>query len=98
MERLRGLAAEVLALPNLTAHQRLVWETSLHLDAVPVQERSDRVAACVRESGQVGFKLPSARKFICSFFWGTAGLRNRGHLTCLEGQGKRSALAATTSK
>ncbi|CAJ1452423.1 unnamed protein product [Effrenium voratum] len=38
MERLRGLAAEVLALPNLTAHQRLVWVTSLRLDAVPVQE------------------------------------------------------------
>ncbi|CAJ1346014.1 unnamed protein product [Effrenium voratum] len=38
MERLRGLAAEVLALPNLTAHQRLVWATSLRLDAVPVQE------------------------------------------------------------
>ena len=39
MERLQGLAAEVLALPNLTAHQRLVWATSLRLDAVPVQER-----------------------------------------------------------
>ncbi|CAJ1419462.1 unnamed protein product [Effrenium voratum] len=39
MQRLQGLAAEVLALPNLTAHQRLMWATSLRLDAVPVQER-----------------------------------------------------------
>ena len=39
MERLQGLAAEVLALPNLTAHQRLIWATSMRLDAVPVQER-----------------------------------------------------------
>ncbi|CAJ1419463.1 unnamed protein product [Effrenium voratum] len=38
MQRLQGLAAEVLALPNLTAHQRLMWATSLRLDAVPVQE------------------------------------------------------------
>ena len=40
MERLQGLAAEVLALPNVTAHQRLIWATSLR--AAPSREASRR--------------------------------------------------------
>ena len=96
MERLRGLAAEVLALPNLTAHQRLVWATSLRLEAVPMQERSDRVAACVRE---VGHQTSLPQK-VCFFFLVGNGriTESRGISPAWEGQEKRSALAATDSK
>ncbi|CAJ1416631.1 unnamed protein product [Effrenium voratum] len=59
MDRLQGLAAEVLALPNLTAHQRLVWVTSLRLNAVPVQE------SCPHGSGSAGTSLAGLQALTC---------------------------------